>query len=150
MKREVAKVTGGKRDDERTLPSVFSLYHLFDNVVSASEDLNRITARDLGRFAKADTFTYASNIVDFAGIQEKAYGLRALGAADVVEPSDGSVDFGHGVGGSSPGSPMCTGGRRSRRRSHVTSSGTSTCRAPRAWSTSCPSDGCPRRRTTSA
>lgn len=99
MKREVAKVTGGKRTHERALPSVFTLYHLFDNVVSASEDLNRITVRDLGRFAKADTFTYASNVVDFAGIQEKAYGPSALGASAVVEPSDGSVDFGHGVGG---------------------------------------------------
>ena len=100
---------------------MFTLYHLFDNVVSASEDLNRITVRDLGRFAKADTFTYASNVVDFAGIQEKAYGPSALGASAVVEPSDGSVEFGHAWGSASPGSPTSTGGRRSSRRSDVTS-----------------------------
>jgi CDP-glycerol glycerophosphotransferase len=86
----------GRKPLERGLRSVFSTYHLFDNLVSVSPALAEINREKLSEYASADRFVSAVNTIDHATILRRAYGATL---DDASVPADGrrevTVDVGN-------------------------------------------------------
>ena len=82
---EAAKTIEGRRTHARSLRAVFSLYRRFDRLVSVSATLSAVNERSLGRYAAADTFWSARNLIDASRVRRRAgEDLATLGLPDEV------------------------------------------------------------------
>lgn len=74
----------GRRPHEANLAGVFSSYRRFDHLVSVSEALRDINARNLARFAPAERFGSARNTIDVQRILTGAAEPAAEGTLDAL------------------------------------------------------------------
>lgn len=75
LQADSERIIDGKRPYQRTLRSVFGLMSRYDGLVSVSEPLREINRENLGRFAPADSFLVARNVINSDAI------LRSAGRA---------------------------------------------------------------------
>jgi glycosyltransferase involved in cell wall biosynthesis len=100
----------GRRPHEANLRGVFTSYRLFDHLVSVSDALRDVNARNLDRYAPADRFVAARNTIDVQKILSGAAEDVPAGTLDTLLPVTGSSE-GHYL--------FVTVGRLSPEKNHV-------------------------------
>lgn len=78
LKADQMREVDGHRPHEKNLGSVFSSYQLYDRLVSVSPALRDINAHSLGRFAPAEKFVSARNLIDAVAIRAAVVGDPVL------------------------------------------------------------------------
>jgi glycosyltransferase involved in cell wall biosynthesis len=72
LKAEIASYEAGRRPNGRFLKGPIGLFPRFDNIVSATGELNEVTRRNFGKGDELSKFCFVTNTVDLADIHRRA------------------------------------------------------------------------------
>jgi CDP-glycerol glycerophosphotransferase (TagB/SpsB family)/glycosyltransferase involved in cell wall biosynthesis len=86
----------GHHPHRDNLASVFTSYRYYDHLVSVSESLKAINARNLGRFAAPERFAAARNTIDHERILRLAHGSADMLEAWGADPALANLPLAHG------------------------------------------------------